>query len=191
MGATDKSSIVLQAALDANKRMEEAASCVTNTEKDDKIISTLPPHLRAARARLAMKLKTTTTVETSSVPLPFIESPVQDRAVSIATPTTEAMIKEPIPTKSASSGPSTAENTKEAKGITELNFTTSRAMKFTIVEDDDLRRATQRAKRAGAAAPVRSADDVWVRLDYKGDTGSEEQDWDMMEEFRTKQARKE
>ncbi|KAK4901201.1 hypothetical protein LTR27_001758 [Elasticomyces elasticus] len=191
MGATDKISIVQQAALDANERKEEAASCVPNTGKDDKTISTLPPHLRAARAKLAMKLKSTTTIETSSVPHPFIESTVHNQTVNTAAPTIKAMIKEPIPTKSASSGPSTVENAKEAKEIIEPSVTTSRAVKLTIVEDDDVRRATQRAKRAGAAAPVRSADDVWVKVDYKVDTGSEEQDWDMMDEFRNKQAHKE
>ncbi|KAK5738138.1 hypothetical protein LTR17_006167 [Elasticomyces elasticus] len=188
MGSTDKISIVPQAALDANQRKEEAASCVTHTGKDDKIMSTLPPHLRAARAKQAMKLKTI--IEPPSLLHSPNESILQNDAVNTAAHVIDSVLRGPTPSKAASSGPNTAENTNEAQKGIESSVSTSRTMKLTIVEDDDVRHAAQRAVRSMVPAKPRTADDVWVKVDYKNEQVSDEQEWDMIDEFHTKSAHK-
>ncbi|KAK5682408.1 hypothetical protein LTS10_005536 [Elasticomyces elasticus] len=185
MSATEDVPVARQYGLDVKKQKAEAVTCIAARENVE-IASALPPHLRAAQAKLASKRnKTIAGIEKSSVPI------IPEHDTKTVAATARIVGNAQTSDKLASLDPNTAEKAIEVKGFVKPSVLTWRPMKLTIVEDDAVRRAAQRAVRAGAAAPIRSADDVWVKVDYKVDSVSEEQEWDMLDEFRTESAHKE
>ncbi|KAK3654694.1 hypothetical protein LTR56_003967 [Elasticomyces elasticus] len=185
MSATEDVPVARQDTLDVKKQKAEAVSCVAARENSE-IASALPPHLRAAQAKLASKRnKTIAGVEKPRVQI------IPEHDTKTVTATARFVGNAQTSDKLTSPGLNTAEKAIKVKGFVEPSVPTWRPTKLTIVEDDAVRRAAQRAVRAGAAAPIRTASDVWVKVDYKVDTASEEQEWDMLDEFRIKSTHKE
>ncbi|KAK3621512.1 hypothetical protein LTR56_022753 [Elasticomyces elasticus] len=167
------------------KKSTGGNSASNTVEYEHKSTQTLPPHIRAARAKLASKVELNpTTAEKSGVAHGNVESSIQHQAAKAATTATDTIGKAQIPIN-----PEALVDKAIGKGIESMKLSgqedssvpPSRAVKTMIVEYDDVRRAAQKTKRAGAAAPIRTADDVWVKVDY---VVSEDQDWEMVDKVR-------